>query len=130
MIGPGVVRLTWAQGTTVQTCDAVRVVERVSSLVTGTPYALLIDLRQIASISLKAHHVFARDPLVLAAGMLGSGPMDRMLSAGSEQASHPAQYFVSELEAVRWLRSYLPASPPVTPYPASPWSLPPVLPAA
>ncbi|MFJ6003456.1 hypothetical protein [Arthrobacter sp. NPDC092385] len=123
MLGPGVVRLTWAPGTAVRECDAAQVVERIVHLLAGAPYAILIDVREIVSMSLKAHHVFARDPLVLAAGMLGSGPMDRMLSAGSEQASHPAQYFLSELEAIRWLRSHLPVAPnplPTSPTPKSP----------
>ncbi len=130
MLGPGVVRLTWLQGTAVREKDVVRVVERIDHLVAGARYAILMDLREIVSISLTAHHVLARDPLVLAAGMLGNGPMDRMLAAGSEQASHPVRYFSSELEAIRWLRSHLPAAPS-TPPQVQPPALPGcVLPAA
>lgn len=130
MLAPGVVRLTWAQGTTVRAGDAADVLERAADLVAGAPYAILMDLREIVSISLEAHHLLAQDPLVLAAGMLGSGPMDRMLSAGSEQASHPARYFLSELEAIRWLRSHLPAAPNPLPTSAEPRPPRPVIPAA
>ncbi|MUK02821.1 hypothetical protein GM708_13325 [Vibrio cholerae] len=115
MLGPGVVRLTWLQGTAVRENDVVKVAERIDQLVAGSRYAILMDLREIVSISLTAHHVLARNPLVLAAGMLGNGPMDRMLAAGAEQASHPVRYFSSELDAIRWLRSHLPAAPNTPP---------------
>lgn len=108
LLRPALIRLTWAPGTEVRTEDADDVLERSLLVVDRVPYAILVDMRNIRSLDAGARASFAADRNVLAAAMLGSTPMDRVLAASAEQALHPARYFTVEALALSWLSGHLP----------------------
>lgn len=106
-LGHALIRLTWAPGTAVGVEDARDVLTRSLELVDHVPYAILIDMRGITSLSIGARRAFAADTTVLAAAMLGSTPVDRVLSASAEHAVHPTRFFTEEADALAWLARYL-----------------------
>jgi hypothetical protein len=101
------IRLDWLPGTEVSGDDARDVLRCSNILVEDEPYAILIDMRDLRSLSIEARAVFSAELVVVAAAFLGSGPMDRVLAAGSEQARHPTRFFTSEPDAMAWLCEYL-----------------------
>jgi hypothetical protein len=103
----GLIRLDWLPGTEVSGKDARDVLRCSKVLVDDEPYAILIDMREIRSLNIEARTVFRAELVVVAAAFLGSGPMDRVLAAGSEQAWHPTRFFTSEPDAMTWLCEYL-----------------------
>lgn len=103
----GMIRLTWQPGTIVEVEDARNVLESSFLFVDSVPYAILIDLGGIFSISTAASYAFADDHRVLAAAMLGDTPMDRVLAAQSSRAIHSTRLFSSEPDAIAWLAGYL-----------------------
>ncbi|MCU1632999.1 MAG: hypothetical protein JWM61_1651 [Micrococcaceae bacterium] len=106
-LGRALIRLSWLPGTEVSGKDARDVIRCSNMLVDDAPYAILVNMRELRSLSIDARYVFGGDPRVLAAAFLGSGPMDRVLAAGSELARHPTRFFLSESEAITWLLEHL-----------------------
>jgi hypothetical protein len=107
LLGPALIRLTWLQKTNVHEAYARDILERSLKLVGDVPYAILVDMRQIISISAGAREAFSSETEVLAAAMLGDTPVDRVISASIEQSVHPVEFFTNEQEALRWLTEHL-----------------------
>ncbi|MDQ0734716.1 DUF7793 family protein [Arthrobacter agilis] len=107
LLGPALIRLTWLPGTEVQEADARDVLKRSLILVEHAPYAILVDMRQIASVSTGAREAFGSEEMVLAAAMLGQTPVDRVIAASVQQSVHKVWLFSDEQEALAWLRSHL-----------------------
>lgn len=110
LLGPALIRLTWLPGTEVQEADARDVLELSLILVDRAPYVILVDMRQIVSVSAGAREGFSSEEMVLAAAMLGQTPVDRVIAASVQQSVHKVRFFTDEHEALAWLNSYLPAA--------------------
>lgn len=108
LLGPALIRLTWLPGSEIQEADARDVLEQSLILVERAPYAILVDVRQIAHISVRAREAYGSEKMVLAAAMLGETPVDRVLAASVQQSVHKVQFFTEESEALAWLSSHLP----------------------
>ena len=109
LLGPALVRLTWLPNTEVHEVDARDVLERSLQLIEQVPYAILVDMRQILSLSAGARDAFSSETMVLAAAMLGHTPVDRVLAASVQQSVHEVRFFTVEQEALIWLSGSLPA---------------------
>jgi hypothetical protein len=108
MLGPALLRLTYAPNSEVLPADAKAILETSSALVGGSSYAILVDMPSILRMSSAARALFGAEDKVLAAAMLGVTPMDRVLAASMTQAVHDVQFFVDEGTALRWLTGRLP----------------------
>lgn len=108
LLGDALIRLTWVPGTEVQEADAKDVLIRSLELVNQVPYAILVDMRQIAIINAGAREAYGSEDMVLAAAMLGETPVDRVIAASVQQSVHKVQFFIDEQEALSWLSSHLP----------------------
>lgn len=109
LLSPALIRLTWLPDTEVFEADARDVLEQSLSLVDHVPYAILVDMRQIASLSTGAREAFSSETVVLAAAMLGHTPVDRVIAASVQQSAHEVRFFTVEHEALTWLAGHLPA---------------------
>ena len=80
---------------------------------TGKKYPLLVDSRQIKSISKEARDHFSiqnRETRIKAFGILIDSPLSRIIGnffMGLNKPSVPAKLFTSEEEAVSWLKQFL-----------------------
>lgn len=84
--------------------EDARAILHASFAATGhRQYVMLMEMESVDSMSAGARTALLSARNVLAAAMLGAGPMDRMLSAPFEGARYPAEYFVSLQDAARWL---------------------------
>jgi 3-hydroxyisobutyrate dehydrogenase-like beta-hydroxyacid dehydrogenase len=99
----GVQHLQWVEGSVISGQDAADVLETSFRLSGQKPYAILVDMTTIVHQSQEARAVFNADSRVIAAALLGSGPMDEILAGGAHTAVHPTNYFTSEHEAVSWI---------------------------
>jgi hypothetical protein len=59
LLRPALIRLTWLPDTEVFEADARDVLEQSLVLVEHVPYAILVDMRQIASLSAGARDAFS-----------------------------------------------------------------------
>ena len=107
LLGPALIRLTYLPGTEVQESDARDVLEQSLILVDHTPYAILVDMRQIMILSPGARGIYGSETMVLAAAMLGQTPMDRVIAASLQQSVHNVEFFTDEQEALAWLTGHL-----------------------
>ncbi|BBE24503.1 hypothetical protein MN0502_33860 (plasmid) [Arthrobacter sp. MN05-02] len=96
--------VSMAQPMTITEQDALEILQKSFELTQHRQYALLVDMSMTLNISPEARRVFSSARNILVAAMLGSTPMDRMLSAPYEHAIYPSEYFTDKDEALRWLR--------------------------
>lgn len=82
---------------------ALAILERSFELTGHRQYVVLVQMGLVDDVSPEARKTFMSARHVLAAAMLGSEPMDRMLSAPYENAMYPAEYFTDKHTAVQWL---------------------------
>ena len=106
----GIQYLQWLQGTTINGQDARDVLETSFRLADQQPYAILVDMTAISHQTLGAREAFNADSRVIAAALLGDGPMDEVLAGGAVKAVHPTAFFTSEKAAISWLTAYVEAS--------------------
>lgn len=109
LLKPALIRLTWLLASEVQEADARDVLDKSLKLVDHVPYAILVDMRQIASLSIGARDAFSSEKIVLVAAMLGHTPVDRVIAASVQQSVHEVRFFTVEQEALTWLTGHLPA---------------------
>jgi hypothetical protein len=83
--------------------DALEILQRSFTLTGERQYVLFFDLRHVSRISSGARRVFTSARNILACALIGSRPMDRMLSVPYEQASYPSEYFTDPRTALEWL---------------------------
>ena len=84
--------------------DALQILHDSFELTQHRQYVVLVDMSMVHAVSPEARTVFSSARNILVAAMLGSTPMDRMLSAPYENAVYPSEYFTDIDEALRWLR--------------------------
>ncbi len=99
----GIQRLRWREGSVISGQDASDVLETSFRLACRKPYAILVDMTTIVHLTQEARAAFNADSRVLAAALLGAGPMDEVLAGGAHTAVHPTSYFTSEDEALAWI---------------------------
>jgi hypothetical protein len=85
--------------------DALMILHRSFELTQHRQYVVLVDVSLTIDVSPEARRVLSSARNILGAAMLGSTPMDRVLSAPYEHAVYPSEYFTDKVEAMRWLRS-------------------------
>lgn len=99
----GIQHLQWVEGAVISGQDAVDVLAASFRLASDKPYALLVDMTTIVHQTQEARNAFNADTRVIAAALVGAGPMDEILAGGAHSAVHPTSYFTSEDEAVTWI---------------------------
>ncbi len=96
--------VSMAHPTSVSEQDALRVLHDSFELTQHRHYVVLVDMGMVNDVSSEARRIFSSARNILVAALLGSSPMDRMLSAPYEDAAYPSRYFTDEIEALQWLR--------------------------
>lgn len=107
LVSAGLQRLSWAARVAITAEDAESVLAVSRLLSEERPYAILVDMTDIIDLPPVARAVFNAEELVIAAALLGSGPMDEVLAAGACRAVHPTRFFTSEAGAYEWLQTFL-----------------------
>lgn len=107
LLAPQLQHLEWAARSEISAEDALSVLDASRRLAGGRPYAILVDMTDIVDLPPSARAVFNAETSVLAAALLGHGPMDEVLAAGACKAVHPTRYFTSRSEALAWLQDSL-----------------------
>lgn len=97
------VLVSLTQPTPIQEQDAHEILHHSFELTNHRQYVVLIDMSMVTQVSPEARRMLSSARNVLAAAMLGSTPMDRVLSAPYEQAVYPTRYFTNDDEALLWL---------------------------
>ncbi|MDQ0735014.1 DUF7793 family protein [Arthrobacter agilis] len=105
----GIQRLEWVEGSTISGKDAADVLEASFCLAGHKPYAILVEMTAIVHQTQEARETFNADSRVIAAALLGVGPMDEILAGGAHTAVHPTSYFTSEDDAITWIELHLEA---------------------
>lgn len=83
--------------------DALMILRQGFELTDYRPYVMLVDMNNVVEILPEARRVLTAARHVLAAAMLGSTPVDRMMAAGYSHAPYPAEYFQDKSTAAQWL---------------------------
>lgn len=96
--------VVWAQPAIVNEQHALEILQDCFELTQHRQYVVLVDLTMVREVSPEARRIFCSARNILVAGMLGNGPMDRVLAAPYEDAIYPSEYFTDESEALLWLR--------------------------
>lgn len=99
----GVQYLQWVAGSVINGQDALAVLETSSRLAGSRKYSILIDMTSIVYLTQDAREAFNADSSVIAAALLGTGPMDEVLAAGAATAVHPTEFFHREEDALAWI---------------------------
>lgn len=98
--------LQWMGDLEVREEDALSVIEAIQTMSPRCEYPLLADITQLGQISpgARAWMATARASKV---ALLGATPVDRVIAnffIAVNQPSHPTRFFLSESEAVQWLK--------------------------
>lgn len=109
LLAPDLQFLTWDPQTRIYQEDAWSVLAASRLLSTNRPYAIMVDMTTTVDLRPDARAVFNAESLVVAAALLGDGPMDEVLAAGACRAVHPTRYFTSTAPALDWLEELLAA---------------------
>jgi hypothetical protein len=107
LIAPGLQRLSWSPGTHIDHVDALSVLAASRIMSSDGPYAILVDMTTTVDVRSDARAAFNAESLVVAAALLGDGPMDEVLAAAACRAVHPTRYFTSVSLALTWLEERL-----------------------
>ncbi|MHA7178959.1 DUF7793 family protein [Arthrobacter sp. MDB2-24] len=107
LVGSDLQHLAWAGRVAITPDDALSVLAVSRQLSGGRPYAILVEMTEIVDLHPGARAAFNAEALVVAAALLGNGPMDEVLAAGARRAVHPTRFFTSEASAYEWLRASL-----------------------
>lgn len=99
----GVQYLQWVAGAVISGEDALAVLEASFRLAGSARYSILIDMTAIVHLTQDGREAFNADSRVIAAALLGTGPMDEVLAAGAATAVHPTGYFHDEEDAFAWI---------------------------
>jgi hypothetical protein len=97
-------------GAEIQLEDAKGNTHKVIEISGGSNYPILVDLRQIKSISKEARDHFSmrgRKPNVTAIAMLVSSPLSRIIGnffLGLNRPGVPTRMFTSEAEGITWMK--------------------------
>lgn len=101
-----------AKGAEVQVEDAKWNTEKVIQVSGGSNFPILVDLREIKSISKEARDHFSmrgRKPHVTAIAMLVSSPVSSVIGnffLGLNKPVVPTRLFTKEKDAILWMKKY------------------------
>jgi hypothetical protein len=109
LVAPEIQRLRWSARVGITPDDARAVLAASRMMSAGAPYAILVDMTSIIDLPPGARAVFNSEALVVAAALVGKGPMDEVLAAGACKAVHATRFFTSESSAREWLQASLAA---------------------
>ncbi|MBT2513159.1 STAS/SEC14 domain-containing protein [Arthrobacter sp. ISL-30] len=101
----GIVHIAWRPKGAIGFSEAHAAMAAVAELSRGVNHPLLVDLAMTETVSRDARAVFSRPWAVSRVALLGSGPVDRVISTlflGGRPAC-PARFFTSRNEAMDWL---------------------------
>ena len=93
--------------------DAVANSLAVTSLYTGKKFPLIVDARDVKSISKDARRHFSihnRDTKVIAFAIMVKSPLSRVIGnffMGINKPSVPARLFDDEAQALAWLKTFI-----------------------
>jgi hypothetical protein len=103
-----VMSLAWKPGVRIEAGNARAAVDAVNDFAAGSRYPLLVKMANAGHLSRAARDVFVEPCAASRIALLGSNPVDRML-ADYQIAAHdppcPTRFFVSEDEAMMWLKN-------------------------
>jgi hypothetical protein len=111
----GILRLRLAHGTVIDLDFAKRIVARASELSAGVPRPMLVHGDETKNMEREARRYFANTPGPAAQAIVVNSPIGRMIASaytGLSKQNLPTRTFVSEEEAVEWLKTFLPGSSP------------------
>lgn len=106
----GFVHTRVAPGSEIQLQDAKANTAKVIEVSGGANYPILVDLKEIKSISKEARDHFSmrgRKPNVTAIAMLVSSPLSRIIGnffLGLNKPTVPTRMFTSEEDAIYWMK--------------------------
>lgn len=103
----GLLRLTWARGSSISEADAKSAMEEVNALCGVNRHPMLVDMATTAEVSRGARAVFGRPCQASRIALLGSSPVDRVMAnfiLGISRLPCPTKFFTSEHDAVAWLK--------------------------
>lgn len=83
--------------------DALMILQRSFELTDYRQYVVFVGMSNIRHISPEARRILSSARNVLAAVMVGSELLDRMLAAPYESATYPCEYFTDERKALQRL---------------------------
>lgn len=107
LVAPNLQCLTWSARAHIDRRDALSVLAASRLMSAQRPYAILVDMTTTVDLRPDAREAFNAESLVVAAALLGDGPMDEVLAAGACRAVHPTRYFTSATLALGWLEGHL-----------------------
>ncbi len=108
----GVCRTKAKPGANINLEEAIGNSRAVSSFFSGKKYPLLVDARDVASISKEARNQFAingRETCITCFGLIVKSPLSRVIGnffIGLNRPSVPARLFDDEQDALNWLHEY------------------------
>lgn len=105
----GYIQTVVKSGSEISLADAEKNTEAVVELSKGSNYPILVDLREIKSISKEARDHFSmrgRKPHVTAISMLVNSPVSKIVGnffLGLNKPTVPTRLFTSQKEAINWV---------------------------
>lgn len=81
----------------------------VRALANGRPVPVLLVITGVVGVSVEARHVYSTSIAASAFALVGESPVDRVIAhylLRSKTETIPAQFFLSEAEAIDWLGHY------------------------
>ncbi len=109
----GIVRLIWVPGAEVTMADARESMAAYLTINQGRQRPMLVDTSTMKSLAREARHYYASEEaasLATAVALIVGTPVSRVLGnfyLGLSNPQLPTRLFVSEAEAVEWLKGYI-----------------------
>jgi hypothetical protein len=102
-----IMRVTLPAGAHISHAQAVATAIKIRTLAGEKRWPLLMDVTGVASVDRETRTVYSASTTISAYALLGATPVDQVLAhffLGTESPGHPAAFFVSEADAMEWLR--------------------------
>lgn len=102
----GIMHLEWKPGVDVLTEDARAAVTAINDLSADRDRPLLVDMRNVGSMSAGARQVFSVPHAASVIALVGESHVDRVIAnffIGVRRPERPTRFFTSEKDAVAWL---------------------------
>ncbi|MFS0717570.1 STAS/SEC14 domain-containing protein [Arthrobacter sp. 1P04PC] len=99
----GILRLSWAKGSSVEAVDAMESVLAVGKVSAGRMLPLLIDISDV-DVSAGARNHYLESRFVCAVALVGATNVDRVVAAWMRRGNDcPQRYFTDLSDAEAWL---------------------------
>ena len=99
----GILHVRWQPSTVVSVDQARATLDAVLPLLGAR--RILMSMTAV-TFSSGARRAICDEQGITAIALVGEGPVDRVVAAFADNASHPAQFFTSEPLAVEWLETF------------------------